>query len=100
MLGCVPESELKPAYLLTGSDRPKIARGLQRLRERIGEDSTELRNAREASGEDAVAACNALGLFAGGGRLVIVDEVERWKADDVKQVVAYLPEPSPEARLA
>jgi DNA polymerase-3 subunit delta len=100
MLGSVAAGDLKPVYLLTGSDRPKIARALQRLRERIGEDSTELRSARETSGEDAVATCNALGLFGGGGRLVIVDEVERWKAEDVKQVVAYLAAPSPETVLA
>jgi DNA polymerase III subunit delta len=93
-------SELKPVYLLTGSDRPKIARALQRLRERIGEDSTELRNARETTGADAVAACNALGLFGSSGRLVIIDEVERWKAEDVKQVAAYLAAPSPETVLA
>jgi DNA polymerase-3 subunit delta len=100
MLGSVPASELKPVYLLTGSDRPKIARALQRLRERIGEDSTELLDARETTGSEAVAACNALGLFAGAGRLVIVDGVERWKADDVKQVAAYLAAPSPETVLA
>jgi DNA polymerase-3 subunit delta len=100
MLGSVPANELKPVYLLTGSDRPKIARALQRLRERIGEDSTELLDARETTGADAVAACNALGLFAGAGRLVIVDDVERWKADDVKQVAAYLAAPSPETVLA
>jgi DNA polymerase III delta subunit len=64
-------------YLLTGSDRPKIARALRRLRDRIGDDSTEHLNARDATGADAVAACNALGLFVGEGRLVIVDEVER-----------------------
>jgi DNA polymerase III subunit delta len=93
-------SELKPVYLLTGSDRPKIARALQRLRERIGEDSIEHLHARETAGSDAVAACNALGLFARAGRLVIVDEVERWKADDVKQVAAYLAAPSPETVLA
>jgi DNA polymerase III subunit delta len=31
---------------------------------------------------------------------VIVDEVERWKAEDVKQVAAYLAAPSPETVLA
>ena len=100
MLGSVPANELKPVYLLTGSDRPKITRALLRLRERIGEDSTELLNARETTGADTVAACNALGLFGGAGRLVIVDEVERWKADDVKQAAAYLSAPSPETVLA
>jgi len=99
MLGVVA-NELKPAYLLTGSDRPKIARALHRLRERIGPDATEHLSAREASGEDAVAACNALGLFVGEGRLVIVEEVERWKAADAKEVAAYLASPAPATVLA
>ena len=93
-------TELKPAYLLSGSDRPKIARALRRLRDRIGDDSTEHLSAREASGGDAIATCNALGLFVGGGRLVIVDEVERWKADDAKAIAAYLASPAPDTVLA
>jgi DNA polymerase-3 subunit delta len=93
-------ADLKPAYLLSGSDRPKIARALRRLRDRVGDDATEQLNAREASGDDVVAACNAMGLFVGEGRLVIVDEVERWKADDVKAVAAYLPAPAPSTVLA
>jgi DNA polymerase III subunit delta len=93
-------SELKPAYLLSGSDRPKIARALRRLRDRIGDDATEQLSAREATGDDAVAACNAMGLFVGNGRLVIVDEAERWKADDVKAVAEYLASPAPATVLA
>jgi hypothetical protein len=81
MLGSVAsERELKPVYLLTGTDRPKIAIALQRLRGRIGEDATEQLHAGGASAEDAVAACNALGLFGGEARLVVVDGVETWKA--------------------
>jgi DNA polymerase-3 subunit delta len=99
MLRDVP-SDLLPVYLLTGSDRPKIARAVRRLRERIGDDATEHLNARDASGADAVAACNSLGLFVGEGRLVIVEEVERWKAADVKEVAAYLAAPAPETVLA
>ena len=100
MLGVVA-NELKPAYLLTGSDRPKIARALRRLRERIGDDSTEHLNARDASAADVIASCNAMGLFGGDdGRLVIVEEAERWKAADVKEVAAYLAAPSPATVLA
>jgi DNA polymerase-3 subunit delta len=99
MLGAVA-NELKPVYLLHGSDRPKIARAVRRLRERIGDDSTEHLYAREVSGADAVASCNSLGLFVEEGRLVIVDEVERWKAPDVKDVVAYLGSPAPATVLA
>jgi DNA polymerase III subunit delta len=99
MLGSVA-NELRPVYLLIGSDRPKIARAVSRLRERIGADSTEHLNARETTGVDAVAACNALGLFVGEGRLVIVDEAERWKAADVKEVAEYLGAPAPATVLA
>ena len=41
-----------------------------------------------------------MGLFVGNGRLVIVEEVERWKADDVKAVAAYLAAPAPATVLA
>jgi DNA polymerase III subunit delta len=91
--------ELEAAYLLTGSDRPKIERALRRLRDRFGEDSVERLSAQEASGDDTVAACNAMGLF-GGGRLVLVEEVERWKAADAKAVADYLAAPAPDTVLA
>jgi len=93
-------SELKPVYLITGSDRPKIQRALRRLRDRVGEEATELLSAQEANGEDAVAACNSLGLLGGGGRLVVVDDVDRWKAADTKAVAAYLSSPAPGTVLA
>jgi DNA polymerase-3 subunit delta len=93
-------SELKPAYLITGTDRPKVARAVRRLRERMGADAAELLNAGETSGEEAVAACNALGLFGGGARLVVIEEVERWKAADVKAVAEYLIAPAPGTVLA
>lgn len=91
--------DLKAVYLLTGSDRPKIERALRRLRDRYPDDSVERLHAAETSGADVVAACNSLGLF-GGERLVVVESVERWKADDVKTVAAYLADPAPGARLA
>jgi DNA polymerase III delta subunit len=87
--------ELRAVYLLTGSDRPKIERALRRLRDRFGEDSVERLSAGEVPGEDAVAACNAMGLFGTGGRLVLVDQVERWKAPDAKAVADYLTAPAP-----
>lgn len=93
---------LLPVYLLTGNDRPKIVRALRRLRARFGDESVEQLTADSASGADAVAACNALGLFAGGdgGRLVVVEGVERWKKADVDEVTAYLDDPVPGAVLA
>ena len=86
---------LKPVYLLTGSDRPKVGRALARLRARFDEGAIETLAAADASGEDAVAACNALGLLAASGRLVLVTGVDDWKAVDVKAVAAYLEDPAP-----
>lgn len=103
-------AELASAYLITGGDRPKIGRALGRLRGRFDDESVELLDARETSGSEAVAACNALGLF-GGSRLVVVENVDGtpnadgrltggWKAADVAAVVDYLASPSPETVLA
>jgi hypothetical protein len=37
----------------------------------VGEGGAEILSAAETSGEDAVATCNAPGLFATGGRAVV-----------------------------
>jgi DNA polymerase III delta subunit len=92
--------DLQPVYLLAGSDRPKIVRALRRLRSRFPDESIETLIAPPASGDDAVAACNALGLFADGGRLVVVEGVETWRAGDVESVATYLRDSSPGAVLA
>jgi DNA polymerase-3 subunit delta len=88
-------AELASVYLITGSDRPKVTRALRRLRERVGDEATETLSAHEASGEDAAAACNALGLFAVERRLVVVESVHAWKAGDLKAVEDYLRRPAP-----
>jgi DNA polymerase III subunit delta len=93
-------SELKPAYLIVGGDRPKIQRALQRLRARVGDEGVQVLSARETSADGAIAACNALGLFGAGRRLVLVEEVEHWKAADAKAVAAYLADPAPQTVLA
>jgi DNA polymerase III subunit delta len=95
----VSTEPLRPVYLLTGTDKPKISRALERLRGRLPDGSVEHMSAETSSGEDAVAACNALGLFE-GGRLILVEAVDGWKAKDTKPVVAYLAGPSPGTVLA
>lgn len=92
--------ELKPAYLIAGTDRPKINRAVERLRRRFAADAVELHPASEVGGADAVAACNALGLFASEGRLIVVEGVEEWKAPDAKEIAAYLEAPAPATTLA
>lgn len=93
-------AELLSAYLITGTDRPKVTRAVRRLRDRVGQEATEQLSANEAGGEDVAAACNALGLFTVERRLVIVEDVERWKAVDVKAVEEYLKGPAPTSVLA
>jgi DNA polymerase-3 subunit delta len=92
--------ELKPAYLIAGSDRPKVDRAVARLRARFEPDAVEVHDAAEASGDDAVAACNSLGLFGGGNRLVVLENVEAWKAPDAKAIAGYLRSPTPGTTLA
>ena len=95
------DSELRPLYLLTGSDRPKIRRALDRLRARFGPESVETIEAAEAGGDEAVAACNSLGLFSGGGgQLVVVEGVEQWKKEDEEVIAGYAANPAPGAVLA
>jgi DNA polymerase-3 subunit delta len=92
--------DLKPAYLIAGGDRPKVDRAVARLRSRFDSDAVELHDAAEATGEDAVAACNALGLFGSGARLVVFENVEVWKAPDAKAIAEYLKSPAPGTTLA
>lgn len=104
------DADLKPVYLITGSDGPKIETALQRLRARFSPESTEIVSAVETTGGDAVALCNAGSLF-GDGRLVVVEEVDGrrdgdgrpkggWKASDVDVVADYLKSPAPGTVLA
>jgi DNA polymerase III subunit delta len=99
ILGAMAGDELRPVYLLFGSDRPKITRALARLRARFGPEGVETLVASSASAEDTVAALNSLGLF-GSGRLVVVEGVEAWKRRDAEALRAYLGAPAPGAVLA
>ena len=88
-MAAMSSEPLLPVYLLTGGDRPKHLRALQRLRSRFGSEAVEQHSADSTSGEDAVAACNALGLFGGdgGGRLVVVQGVEMGRPSRLECVV-------------
>jgi DNA polymerase III subunit delta len=104
------EADLQPVYLITGSDRPKIATAVARLRRRFPTEAVEVVSAVDSSGEAAVALCNAGSLF-GDGRLVVVENVDGrpdgegrlrggWKSADVDAVSAYLGSPAPATVLA
>jgi DNA polymerase-3 subunit delta len=102
----VAASELKPAYAVSGDDRPKVEVALDRLRARFDPGAIErLVAAGGTSGVDVVAVCNA-GSLLGDARLVLVSEVDGrrddrrrlvggWKAADIEAVVDYLRAPAP-----
>ncbi len=103
------EIALKPAYLITGNDGPKVDVALQRLRGHFDPGSVDRLTTADTDGATVVAACNA-GTLLGGQRLVIVHEVdgrlgewgrlkETWKQDDVDAVLAYLAAPAPDTVL-
>src|SRR5918995_2815612 len=102
--------DLKPVYLLTGSDRPKIETALGRLRRHFEPEAVELVSAQEVSGAEAGALCNVGSLF-GDARLVVVEGVDGrrnadgrlvngWKSADVKAIEEYLASPAPATVLA
>ena len=84
--------------------RQRPAEGRPRGRSGCAAGSTPTRSSSlcraTRAGDDAVAACNALGLFAGDGRLIVVEGVEAWKAADAKAIAAYLKAPAPATTLA
>jgi DNA polymerase III subunit delta len=98
----------EPVYLVTGSDRPKVDRTLERLRGHFDPGAVDRYAAAGqdgVSGEDVVAACNA-GSLLGDSRLVLVNDVDGrpddrgrvtggWKKADVDAVVEYLAAPAP-----
>ena len=71
--------DLKPVYLICGSDWPKVDAAMARLRARFPEESIEQLSIGD-EGVDVVAACNALDLL-GGPRLVLVRGVEALAED-------------------
>ena len=89
----------KPAYLIAGTDWPKIDPAAARLRSQFDEDSIEQITVGDEEQVDIVAACNALGLF-GGERLVLVRGAESLDAAQVESIVAYLADPAPGTCLA
>ncbi len=99
---------LGPAYLVHGSDRPKVDQALRRLRDRIEAAGGSVERLQAGDGGDETTAapagvvleCNALGLL-GGPRLVLVSGIEAWKAEQSLAVlVEYLAAPAPDATLA
>ena len=97
-------AELRPVYLIRGSDEPKVGLAVRRLKERFDAGSIDelvaSRGDDGASGDDVVAVLNSLGLFGGGERLVVARQIDSWGGDDVKALAQYLEQPAPGSVLA
>ena len=104
------EVDLKPAYLIAGSDSPKVEAAVRRLRRHFTSEAVEIVSAVDVPASEVVMLCNAGSLF-GDRRLVVVEEVDGrrnaegqlrggWKVADVATIVEYIGAPAPGTVLA
>lgn len=95
-------SELKPVYLISGDDDPKIDAWRGRVRERAeaegGSGALELFDARSSPPQDVAAALATLS-FGIGTRFLLVEGVEAWKAGTLEPLERSLREPPPDTVL-
>jgi DNA polymerase III subunit delta len=97
-------SALLPAYLIIGTDRPKVRRAVARLRQRvIDEAGSDLNvvvlDAEHDQVEVLLQAAESPGLTF-GTRLLLVFNGHKWKVKARQQVVAYLQDPMPDTCVA
>jgi DNA polymerase III subunit delta len=93
-------SQLLPAYLIIGTDRPKVRRAVARLRKRVmdeaGSDLNIVALDAEHDGVEVLLdAASSPGLTL-GTRLLLVLNGHKWKAKARQAVVAYLQDPMPD----
>jgi len=99
-----PTDHLDPAYLIVGTDRPKVRRAVGRLRARvIAESGSDLGITvfdAELHSADEVVEAASTPAFTLGTRLLLVLNADKWKAKDRKALAAYLDDPMPDTCLA
>ena len=95
---------LLPAYLIIGTDRPKVRRAVARLRQRVIDEAGNDLNvlvfdAEHDQVEVLLQAAESPGLTL-GTRLLLVLNGHKWKAKARQQVAAYLQDPMPDTTVA
>jgi DNA polymerase III subunit delta len=95
---------LLPAYLILGTDRPKVRRAVARLRQRVVDEAGSDLNvvvldAADVKIEELLDAAASPGLTF-GTRLLLVFNGHKWNAKARQQVVAYLKDPMPDTCVA
>lgn len=98
------EEKLKPVYLITGDDEPKVQKALSRLKERVISDSgtdinIDIFDALDHHAGEVAQAASTL-PFGEGVRLVIVMNVGAWRKPDKDVLAGFLTDPPPYSCLA
>ena len=96
------EDQLKPAYLIAGTDAAKIDEVVSRLRKRAeAEAGLEVFPAQASGGPDAAALLEAVPAMTlmGGRRFLLADGVERWSAKQAAPVADALGDLPPDLTL-
>lgn len=89
--------KLKPVYLITGSDDPKVDKAVRRLKERVAADAgtdinIDIFDAAEHHADAVIQAASTL-PFGEGVRLVLVMSVGAWHKADKDALSAFLADP-------
>ncbi len=99
-------SEIKPAYLIAGSDEAKIARTRRRLRVRAESDGGagalelfEAGEGRRAPDADALVASLAAISLTASRRYLLADGVDKWNKTDTERIVEQLGTIPPETTV-
>ncbi len=96
--------KLSPAYLIYGTDHPKVRRAVTRLRRRVVAESGSDMNVETVDARDAVVADVLLTAdtptFTLGTRLLVIAGADAWKAADRDRVADWLADPAPGVCLA
>jgi DNA polymerase-3 subunit delta len=97
------KSDLAPAYLIFGTDSPKVRLAVSRFKRRVvqqsGSDlSLTVVDARTVSGAQVVELLQT-GSFVLGRRAVVVEAADAWKVGDRNLIAAYLADPYPETTV-
>jgi DNA polymerase-3 subunit delta len=92
-------TDLKPVYLIYGSEGLLLERAEKRLRDRLAavadlDFNLETFDGAQASADDIINAANTM-PFMSDRRLVIVRDVDRLDAADLEQLAAYARDPAP-----
>jgi DNA polymerase-3 subunit delta len=99
---------LQSAYLIVGTDRPKVRHAVQRLRQRVIRDSGsdlnvlsfEVDAARTAESVREILDATSAPSLALGLRLILVQRADKLRAPQRKQLAAYLDDPMPDTCIA